>query len=65
MATSFGIEYKKASNDIQAQTGATKEEMEGLSDAMKQVYADNFGEDMNDVAEAIATVKNEHWRDRR
>lgn len=56
-ATSFGIEYKKASNDIQAQTGATKEEMEGLSDAMKQVYADNFGEDMNDVAEAIATVK--------
>lgn len=56
-ATGFGIEYKKASNDIQAQTGATKEEMEGLSDAMKQVYADNFGEDMNDVAEAIATVK--------
>lgn len=56
-ATSFGTEYKKASNDIQAQTGATKEEMEGLSDAMKQVYADNFGEDMNDVAEAIATVK--------
>lgn len=56
-ATSFGIEYKKASNDIQAQTGATKEEMEGLSDAMKQVYADNFGEDMNDVAEAVATVK--------
>lgn len=57
VATSFGIEYKKASNDIQAQTGATKEEMEGLSVAMKQVYADNFGEDMNDVAEAIATVR--------
>lgn len=56
-ATGFGIEYKKACNDIQAQTGATKEEMEGLSDAMKQVYADNFGEDMNDVAEAVATVK--------
>lgn len=56
-AAGFGIEYKKACNDIQAQTGATKEEMEGLSDAMKQVYADNFGEDMNDVAEAVATVK--------
>lgn len=56
-ATGFGNEYKKACNDIQAQTGATKEEMEGLSDAMKQVYADNFGEDMNDVAEAVATVK--------
>ena len=52
-----GLNIKKASNDIQAQTGATKEEMEGLSDAIKQVYADNFGEDMNDVAEAIATVK--------
>lgn len=56
-AANFGIEYQQASNSIQASTGATKEEMEGLRDVMKNVYANNFGEDMNDVAEAVATVK--------
>lgn len=56
-ATNFGTEYKQASNSIQASTGATKEEMEGLRDVMKNVYANNFGEDMNDVADAVANVK--------
>lgn len=56
-ATSFGAEYQKASNHIQASTGVTKEEMEGLKNVMADVYADNFGEDMNDVADAVANVK--------
>lgn len=56
-ATNFGTEYKQASNSIQASTGATKEEMEGLREVMKNVYADNFGEDMNDIADAVANVK--------
>lgn len=56
-ATSFGAEYQKASNHIQASTGATKEEMEGLKNVMADVYSDNFGEDMNDVADAVANVK--------
>lgn len=57
MATSFGTAYQQASNNIQASTGATKEEMEGLKDVMTKVYANNFGEDMNDVADAVANVK--------
>lgn len=57
MAASFGTEYQQASNTIQASTGATKEEMAGLQEVMKNVYAGNFGEDMNDVAEAVANVK--------
>ena len=56
-AASFGTEYKSASNILQTQTGATKEEMEGLSQVMKNVYADNFGDDMSDVANAVAQVK--------
>lgn len=57
ITTSFGTAYQQASNNIQASTGATKEEMEGLKDVMANVYADNFGEDMNDVADAVANVK--------
>ena len=57
VSTKFGTEYKQASNTIQTSTGATKEEMEGLSEVMKNVYTGNFGEDMNEVAQAVATVK--------
>lgn len=57
VAVDFGTEYQQASNTIQASTGATKEEMEGLRDVMAGVYANNFGEDMNDVADAVANVK--------
>lgn len=57
ISTKFGTEYKQASNTIQASTGATKEEMEGLREVMKNVYAGNFGEDMNEVAEAVSIVK--------
>ena len=56
-AVKFGTEYKKASNQIQASTGATAEEMNVLKDVMKNVYADNFGESMEDVADAVALVK--------
>lgn len=57
ISTKFGTEYKQASNTIQASTGATKEEMEGLREVMKNVYAGNFGENMNEVAEAVSVVK--------
>lgn len=56
-ATAFGTQYQQASNNIQASTGAAKKEMEGLRDVMKNVYSNNFGEDMNDVADAVANVK--------
>lgn len=57
ISAKFGTEYQQASNTVQASTGATAEEMKGLQEVMKNVYAGNFGEDMNEVAEAVANVK--------
>lgn len=53
----IGDEYQQASGQIAAATGATGAELEGLQDVMKNVYADNFGESMEDVGNAIAIVK--------
>lgn len=48
--------YQSAMNTLQASTGATGEEMQGLSESMKGVYANNFGESWDDVANSLATV---------
>ncbi len=58
-AVKFGTEYQKASNQLQASTGATAEEMENLNGVMKNVYANNFGESMEDVANAVSLVRQE------
>lgn len=55
----FGTDYQKASNQLQASTGATEEEMNKLNETMKKVYANNFGESMEDVANAVSLVKQE------
>lgn len=47
----------KAFSNFQAATGASTEEMKGFESAMQGVYADNFGESMEDVAAAMAEVK--------
>lgn len=56
-ALKIGTDYQQASNQLQASTGATSAEMENLKEVMKSVYANNFGEDMNDVANSIASVR--------
>ena len=55
----FGTDYQKASNQLQASTGATEEEMNKLNETMKKVYTNNFGESMEDVANAVSLVKQE------
>lgn len=47
----------EASASFQAQTGASTEEMESFSDSIESLYAQNFGESMQDVADAMAEVK--------
>ncbi|MFR4670412.1 MAG: hypothetical protein ACLT69_11295 [Intestinibacter bartlettii] len=42
---------------MQASTGATDKEMQGLSQTMKEIYADNYGESFEDVANAMAEVQ--------
>ena len=55
-AVKFGTDYQKASNQLQSETGATAEEMDTLNEAMKNTYANNFGESIEDVSNVIALL---------
>lgn len=48
--------YQKALNSLQAQTGATNEEMKELGEVVKGVYSNNFGESFEDVANSVQLV---------
>jgi len=50
-------DFNKSLNGLAAATGATDAEMEKLGQTMKGVYANNFGDSMEDVALAISDVK--------
>lgn len=50
-------QFSKAMNGLQTATGATEEEMASMGDAIKNVYARNFGEDITDVAKAMEYAK--------
>lgn len=56
-ATNLSIEFDKAFNNLQAQTGATAEEMKELEESAKNIYKANLGESMEDVANSMAIVK--------
>ena len=56
-AVKFGTDYQKASNQLQSETGATAEEMNTLNEAMKNTYANNFGESIEDVSNVIAELR--------
>ena len=56
-ALNLSTEFDKAFNTLVTKTGASTEEMDELNDAMERVYANNFGESIEDVAESMATVK--------
>ena len=52
-------ELKQSYNTLQTQTGATSEEMAGLEQSLKNIYANNYGESFEDIAVALAEVKNQ------
>lgn len=52
----LGGEWQEATNQVASSTGAAGKELESLRGAMERVYADNFGEDVADVANAVALV---------
>ena len=52
-------ELNKSFNTLQTQTGATDKEMEGLEESLKNIYANNYGESFEDIAVAMAEVKNQ------
>lgn len=56
-AVNLTDEFDKAFNLMQTQTGATAEEMAGLEESITNIYKNNFGENIEDVARSMATVK--------
>jgi len=56
-ALSFSDEAQKAINNFAAETGATADEMAKFEDVMTSIYNNNFGESMDDIAQAMAEVK--------
>jgi TP901 family phage tail tape measure protein len=52
-----GDDLQKALNGLQSSTGSTKEEMEGMEQSLKNIYGNNFGESFDDIAQAMALVK--------
>lgn len=59
-ATSYladlGSEYDAATDSIAARTGAIGEDLEALNDVMDSIYANQYGDTMEDVADAVALV---------
>ncbi len=49
--------FDKAFNTLITKTGASKNEFDSLNEAMENVYKNNFGESIEDVAESMAIVK--------
>lgn len=52
----LGGQWQKATNQVASSTGAMGADLDRLRSVMETVYANNFGEDVNDVAEAVALV---------
>lgn len=52
----LGDDYNSAVNDISAGTGMVGDELEAMSDVLKDVYGSNFGESMEDAASGINAV---------
>lgn len=49
-------EFRMAGNTVQAQTGMEGGELEAAKQSVKNLYTDNMGEDLNDVAQSLSTV---------
>jgi phage-related minor tail protein len=56
-ALKLSTDFDKAFNTLVTRTGASADEMDELNEAMERVYANNFGDSIQDVAESMATVR--------
>lgn len=53
----FGNEFDEAMNSFQASTGASAAEMAEFEESVKRIYNNNYGDSFEDIAAAMATVK--------
>ncbi len=56
-ATNFETDCDKALNTLITQTGAAEGEVAGLEETLLNIYNNGFGEDINDIALAMAQVE--------
>lgn len=56
-ASKLSTDFDQAFNTLIAQTGASTDEIDDLNTAMEGVYANNFGESIEDVAQSMAIVQ--------
>lgn len=56
-ALKLSTDFDKATNTLITKTGASADEIDSLNESMENVYANNFGESIEDVANAMATVR--------
>lgn len=52
-----GDKLQGSLNRLQAQTGASTEEMEGMEASIRNIYGNNYGEGFEDIAESMALVR--------
>lgn len=52
----FGSDLQKSLNGVQASTGTSEEGMASMRQVMTDIYNDNFGENFEDIGEAITTI---------
>lgn len=55
----FGNELQKSLNGVMASSGLTEKGMQTMRNVMTDIYNDNFGENFEDIAEAIKGVQNQ------
>jgi phage-related minor tail protein len=53
-----GDDLQKTLNGLQAQTGATQDEMKNMGSSIKEIYGNNFGESFEQIGEVMANAKN-------
>lgn len=56
-ATTAILDMESAERQLQSSTGATTAEMKKYKSAMSDLYSDNFGDNISDVADSMALVK--------
>ena len=55
--TQMGTDFTKANNQLSAMTGATGAELAAMGTIANEVWRNNFGENIGEVNEALATTK--------
>lgn len=58
-AVNFANEVETALASFQSSTGAAKNEMEDFEDVMLDIYNNNYGENLEDISNAMSSVKKE------